>query len=79
MAQGPRLPDTAKFVSCAYRNHPGRVLVVFSSPALAMKAPRDKEVIGTGTWEERTSGIWICRPSDDGDFYFSVESWQVVN
>jgi hypothetical protein len=30
---------------------------VFSSPALAMEAPRVKEVIGLGTWEEKAPGL----------------------
>jgi hypothetical protein len=32
---------------------------VFSSSALAMKAPRVKKRIGAGRWEERTPGLWI--------------------
>jgi hypothetical protein len=62
-------------------NNPGvrnRVLGMFSSPALAMKAPGISQVIGVGTWEEKTSGVWICKSFSDSDFYFSVESWQVV-
>ena len=57
---------------------PGRVLGVFSSPALAMEAPRVKEVIGPATWKERTPGLWVCQPSGDEGFYFSVEGWQIV-
>jgi hypothetical protein len=61
-------------------NNPGvrnRVLGMFSSPALAMEAPRVKEMISSGTWEERTPGLWICQPSGGEDFYFSLEGWQI--
>jgi hypothetical protein len=61
-------------------NNPGvcnRVLRMFSSAALAMEAPRVKEMIGAATWEEKAPGFWVCKPSGDGDFYFSVEGWQV--
>jgi hypothetical protein len=27
-----------------------------------------------GTWEKRTPGFWIFQPSDDEDFYFSMEA-----
>jgi hypothetical protein len=63
---------------------PGRLVGVFASPALAMEAPRVQEVRdilkskpGLGAWEERTSGLWVCQPSGDEGFYFTVESWQV--
>jgi gamma-glutamylcyclotransferase (GGCT)/AIG2-like uncharacterized protein YtfP len=62
-------------------NNPGvsnRVLGMFSSLALAMEAPRVKEMISSGTWEERVPGLlWICEPSGDEGSYFSVEGWQV--
>jgi hypothetical protein len=61
-------------------NNPGvrnRVLGMFSSPALAMEAPRVKEMISSGTWEERTPGLWICEPSGGEDFYFSLEGWRI--
>ena len=57
--------------------HPGRILGVFPSPALAVEAPRVKEVICGGTWEERTSGLWVCQFSGDGGSYFSLEGWHV--
>jgi hypothetical protein len=61
-------------------NNPGvrnRVLGMFSSPALAMEAPRVKEMISSGTWEEKTPGLWICEPSGGEDFYFSLEGWRL--
>jgi hypothetical protein len=57
--------------------HPGRLLGVFSSLDLAMKAPGIPQVIGVGIWEEKTSGLWICKPFSDSDFYFSVEAWRI--
>jgi hypothetical protein len=46
----------------------GNVLGVFSSPCLAMEAPRAKEVRevlkskpGADTWEERTPGNYVIR------------------
>jgi hypothetical protein len=33
--------------------------------------------LGLGTGEERTPGLWVCQPSGEEDFYFSVEDWQV--
>jgi hypothetical protein len=44
-----------------------------------MEAPRVKQVIDLGTWKERTPGLWVCEPSGEKDFYFSIENWQVVN
>jgi hypothetical protein len=35
------------------------------------------EMSRNGAWEEKTSDIRICQPSDDEKFYFSVERWQV--
>jgi hypothetical protein len=63
-----------------FENNPGiprHVLGVFSSPAFAMEAPRVQEVIGLGTWEERTPGLWVCHPFSDSDFYFSIKDWHV--
>jgi hypothetical protein len=63
-----------------FENHPdrpGRILGIFSSPALAMEAPRVQEVIGSGNWEQRASDYWFYQPSGEEDFYFSIEGWQV--
>jgi gamma-glutamylcyclotransferase (GGCT)/AIG2-like uncharacterized protein YtfP len=57
--------------------HPGPILGVFSSPALAMETPRVQEVIGSGTWEERTPILWIFTPAAGEELYFSVEGWQI--
>jgi hypothetical protein len=63
--------------STKLRDRPGRVLGVFSSLALAMEAPRVKQVIDLGTWEERSPGLWVYQPSGGEDLYFSVEGWQI--
>jgi hypothetical protein len=43
-----------------------------------MEAPRVKEVMRLGTWEERVPGLlWICEPSGGEDFYFSLEGWRL--
>jgi hypothetical protein len=42
-----------------------------------MEAPRVQEIVGAGTWEERTPGLWIIQPSGGVNFYLSVEGWQV--
>jgi hypothetical protein len=73
-------PEAQETVWLLLENNPGvrnRVLGVFSSPALAMEAPRVKEMISSGTWEERTPGLWICEPSGGEDFYFSLEGWRL--
>jgi hypothetical protein len=63
-----------------FENNPGiprHVLGVFSSLALAMEAPRVKELLGTGTWEERTPHLWIFQPAAGDDFYCSLEACQI--
>jgi hypothetical protein len=57
--------------------HPGRLVGVFSSLALAMQSGRIQEVIGAGTWQERTPLLWVCEPSGEEHLYFSLEGWRI--
>jgi hypothetical protein len=63
-----------------FENEPGRsgrLVAVFSSPALAMQAQTVQEIVGAGTWKERTPRLWTFQPSGHKKSYFSLECSQV--